>query len=215
MKKNLDNSSTSHLSKNARLLFSNGLKVLTKFVLIFAVWARGSGYLIILWRSRLAGSSRELCWIVRSRVVLSHVGHPAGRVRGRRCTSLLWAGRVLQRLVREPRHPSGTILLAWKTLKKSRLSHYRKTPVQTEDLLLLFWKVLLLPLWPTSEWKGRLRPCGPPGYPPCWGILWACAGWDAYKPPVEGGGPGLEETIPPGFIPWGPRGPEWDRKWVP
>ena len=62
----------------------------------------------------------------------------------------------------------------------------------------------------TSEWKGRFSPCGPPGYPACWGIFWAWAGWDGYKPPVVGGGPGLEETIPGG----GPRGPEWDRNWV-
>lgn len=33
-------------------------------------------------------------------------------------------------------------------------------------------------------------------------------------PTEEGGGPGLEGTIPVGFIAEGPRGPECDRNWV-
>lgn len=182
---------------------------------------RESYYLIKLRRIGLAGTWRELRWIVGSRCVRSHVRHPSGGVGGWRGASLLWTGGVLQRLVRIPRHSSRAVLLPWKTLR-------RKTSMFKIQLCFLglkkssnfpkrmWWKELKSEenVSLTSEWKGRLRPCCAPEKLPCWGILWGCAGWEGYKPPVEGGSPGLRGTIPPWFIPGGPRGPEWDRNWL-
>lgn len=117
-----------------------------------------SDYLIILWRIGRAGSGGELCWVVWSRSVLSHEGHPTGGVRGWGGAPLLWTSGVLQRLVRVPRHPSRAVLLHWKTLQNNR---DRKS----------YWTVLTIRVYWEAQSKEQVKSQGKQKPAQVWSVL--------------------------------------------